>query len=246
MTTTPTNSRGRIIAAQGVLALVAAAAVWFGVRAITEGPDTEPPRQAASTSDSRTVAPTSAPPDGVVLPSGARQVDGHPVAFPHTDLGAAAAQAGVAEAQVGFDYDEAVAVAGLYAAAEDKPIFEARARAAVALRRQQAGVPRHGAVPPPASYAATPIAFTLEKLDTDYYAVNLLSYITLTTTASEVRDGLYAGTQLVRWVDGDWKLVQGTGEDLQRLIDEGQPQAAAPGTPEYQQAGWITINGAAR
>ena len=177
-----------------------------------------------------------------------RHVDGHPVRFPATDLGAVALQVEVAKAQVGFDYDQAAAVAGLYANPEDKATFEQRARDAVALRRQQAGVPKEGDVPPPASYAVTPIAYTLEELDTGYYAVNLLSYVTLTTANGKVSDGLYAGTQLMRWLEvdgvGDWRLVQGSDEDIEHLVSTGQPQAVAPGTPEYKQAGWIPINGA--
>ena len=121
-------------------------------------------------------------------------------------------------------------------------------RDAVALRRQQAGVPKEGDVPPPASYAVTPIAYTLEELDTGYYAVNLLSYVTLTTANGKVSDGLYAGAQLMRWTEvdgvGDWRLVQGSDEDINHLVSTGQPQAVAPGTPEYKQAGWIPINGA--
>lgn len=247
---TTTKPRGRMVVAQGVLALVAAAAVLFAVVPLADGPSSESASAQAEVagkdSGSDHVAPTAAPAEGVVLPDGARQVDGLPIEFPYTDLGAVAAQASVAQAQVGFDYDEAAAIASVYAVAADKEIFEERARSAVALRRKQAGVSTHGEVPAPASYAATPVAYTLTELSTDYYAVNLLSYITLTTTAGDVADGLYAGTQLVRWVDGDWNLVQGAGEDLQRLIDQGQPEAAAPGTAEFQRAGWIQINGAAR
>ena len=36
-----------------------------------------------------------------------------------------------------------------------------------------------------------------------HYAVNLLSYVTLTTTGDEARDFLYAGTQLLRWLEVD-------------------------------------------
>ena len=194
------------------------------------------------------VAPETAPADGVVIPTGADQVDGYPTRFPQTDLGAVALQVEVAKAQVGFDYDQAAAVAGLYANPEDKAVFEQRARDAVALRRQQAGVPKEGDVPAPASYAVTPIAYTLEELDTGYYAVNLLSYVTLTTADGKVSDGLYAGTQLMRWLEvdgvGDWRLVQGSTADIEHLVSTGQPKAVAPGTPEYKQAGWIPINGA--
>jgi hypothetical protein len=36
--------------------------------------------------------------------------------------------------------------------------------------------------------------------------------------------------------------VQGSSTDIQQLLDQGQPHAAEPGTPEFEQAGWIPIN----
>jgi hypothetical protein len=188
-------------------------------------------------------APSTAPPDGVVLPKGSDQVDGYPTRFPHSDLGPVAAQAVLARAQIGFGYDHAAQVAGIYAAPGARWVLEERSRAAVGLRREQAGVPATGEVPAPASYALTPVAFTLTELDTDYYAVNLLSYVTLTTTDGTTQDSLYAGTQLFRWIEGDWKVVEGSQDDLARLVAEGQPPAARPGTPEFTQAGWILIRG---
>ncbi|MGE0341450.1 MAG: hypothetical protein AB7O86_00095 [Porticoccaceae bacterium] len=240
-----------------VIAALVATAVWLGARGRAD--DSGDTGKTSGDSSSQTgqqgqnvavdrVAPETAPADGVEIPTGAEVVDGYPTRFPQTDLGAVALQVEVAKAQVGFDYDQAAAVAGLYANPEDKAVFEQRARDAVALRRQQAGVPKEGDVPPPASYAVTPIAYTLEELDTGYYAVNLLSYVTLTTANGKVSDGLYAGTQLMRWLEvdgvGDWRLVQGSDEDIEHLVSTGQPKAVAPGTPEYKQAGWIPINGA--
>jgi hypothetical protein len=179
----------------------------------------------------------------VVLPEGSDQVDGYPTGFPHSDLGPVAAQAALARAQIGFDYDHAAQVAGIYAAPDAHWVLEERSRAAVRLRREQAGVPATGRVPAPASYALTPVAFTLTELDTDYYAVNLLSYVTLTTTDGTTRDTLYAGTQLFRWIEGDWKVVEGSRDDLAPLIGEGPPQAAPPRTPEFTEAGWNLIRG---
>jgi len=242
------------IGALVAIACLVAAAVWLGARGRDDGND----RPAAGDSSSSTqpaeaveqVAPATAPEDGVVISTGADQVNGYPTKFPQTDLGAVALQIEVAKAQVGFDYDQAVTIADLYANPEDKAVFAKRARDAVALRRQQAGVPKDGAVPPPASYAVTPIAYTLEELGTDYYAVNLLSYVTRTTADGEVEDGLYAGTQLMKWLEvdgvGDWRLVQGGTEDIQHLVEEGQPQATAPDSPEFERAGWVRINGAPR
>ncbi|HET7735866.1 MAG TPA: hypothetical protein VFK52_07825 [Nocardioidaceae bacterium] len=231
------------------IACVVATVVWVGAH--TRSADNSPEGNNENSSDQTAqnvaveqVAPDTAPADGVVIPTGADQADGYPTGFPATDLGAVALQVEVAKAQIGFDHDQAVTVAGLYASPEDKTLFEDRARAAVALRRQQAGVPKEGDVPQPASYAVTPVAYTLEELDTGYYAVNLLSYVTLTTADGKVKDNLYAGTQLMRWLDGDWRLVQGSEADLEHLVTEGQPQAAAPGTPAFDKAGWIGINGA--
>ncbi len=236
------------------IACMVATVVWIGAR--TRADDSGGPDKTGGDNSSKTVkntsveqvAPDTAPADGVVIPPGADQVDGYPTRFPATDLGAVALQLEVAKAQLGFDYDQALTVARLYANPEDKTVFEERSRAAVALRRQQAGVPQEGDVPAPASYAVTPIAYTLEELDTGFYAVNLLSYVTLTTADGQVKDSLYAGTQLMQWleVDGvrDWRLVQGSEADIDHLVSEGQPQAVAPGTPEFDQAGWIRINGA--
>lgn len=264
-TPTPAGNLARI-AVLVILAAVAATAVWLG----THGDD------AAAERDRRTVAGTSgdsspgsasgpgseqlapesaaaAPAAGVTIPTGSTQTDGYATGFPYTDLGAVALQVELAGAQVGFDYDQAATVAQLYSDPTDQAIFEQRSRDAVALRRQQAGVPAAGQVPAPASYAVTPMAYTLEELDTDYYVVNLLSYVTLTTVDGEARDGLYAGTQLVRWVadpdadpddgsGGDWKVVEGSTADLEKLIAQGQPKAVAPETKQFEDAGWIMLD----
>ncbi len=233
------------------IACMVATVVWLGARTRADddsgGPDATGGDNSSQTVENASVeqvAPDTAPVDGVVIPTGDDQVDGYPTGFPATDLGAVALQVELAKAQLGFDFDQAVTVARLYANPEDKAVFEERSRAAVALRRQQAGVAKEGDVPAPASYAVTPVAFTLEELDTGYYAVNLLSYVTLTTVDGQVKDSLYAGTQLMRWLDGDWRLVQGSEADIEHLVSEGQPQAVAPGTPEFAKAGWIRINGA--
>ena len=233
------------------IACMVATVVWLGARPRADddsgGPDTTGGDNSSQTVESASVeqvAPDTAPADGVVIPTGDDQIDGYPTGFPATDLGAVALQVELAKAQLGFDYDQAVTVARLYANPEDKAVFEERSRAAIALRRQQAGVAKEGDVPAPASYAVTPVAYTLEQLDTGYYAVNLLSYVTLTTADGQVKDSLYAGTQLMGWLDGDWRLVQGSDADIEHLVSEGQPQAVSPGTPEFEKAGWIQINGA--
>ena len=252
LTTGNDDSRATLVRI-GILVAIAcmvATVVWLGARTRADdsgGPDTTGGDNSSQTVENASVeqvAPDTAPADGVVIPTGDDQIDGYPTGFPATDLGAVALQVELAKAQLGFDYDQAVTVARLYANPEDKAVFEERSRAAVALRRQQAGVAKEGDVPAPASYAVTPVAYTLEQLDTGYYAVNLLSYVTLTTADGQVKDSLYAGTQLMGWLDGDWRLVQGSDADIEHLVSEGQPQAVSPGTPEFEKAGWIQINGA--
>ena len=252
LTTGNDDSRATLVRI-GILVAIAcmvATVVWLGARTRADdsgGPDSTGEDNSSQTVENAAVeqvAPDTAPADGVVIPTATDQVDGYSTGFPATDLGAVALQVELAKAQLGFDYDQAVTVARLYANPEDKAVFEERSRSAVALRRQQAGVAKEGDVPAPASYAITPVAYTLEQLDTGYYAVNLLSYVTLTTADGKVHDSLYAGTQLMRWIDGDWRLVTGSEADIQHLVSEGQPQAVAPGTPEFEKAGWIRINGA--
>ncbi|MGD9961945.1 hypothetical protein [Nocardioides sp.] len=264
---TPAGNIARV-AVLVVIAIVAASAVWLGTRGDDEAADRDAgtgtaagtPGESvgdssggsAGGSGSEQLAPESAaaaPDDGVALPTGSSQTDGYPTGFPYTDLGAVALQVELAKAQVGFDYDQAATVAQLYADPADQAVFEQRSHDAVALRREQAGVPAEGQVPAPASYAVTPMAYTLTELDTDYYVVNLLSYVTLTSVDGEARDGLYAGTQLVRWVadpdadnGGDWKVVEGSTTDLENLVAQGQPKAVAPETKEFQDAGWIMID----
>lgn len=254
-----------------VVAIVAATAVWLGTSDHDQSSTQSSAGQRAAATRtsggvSEQVAPSSvaeAPASGVVVPGGSTQVDGYPAGFPYTDLGAVAVQLELAKAQIGFDYSQAAKVAALYADPAAGDVFAQRARDAVSLRREQAGIASEGQVPAPASYAVTPIAYTLEQLDTDYYAVNLLSYVTLTTIDGESRDNLYAGTQLVRWVPsitqaksaqagsgsrsgdtrgGDWKVTSGSGTDIEKLSAEGQPRAAAPGTPAFAEAGWIPLD----
>ena len=191
-------------------------------------------------------SPQTSPKGGVVLPRGAEQDNGLATRFPYTDLGAVATQVAVSRAQIGFDHDTAITAVRTYAAPAETAVFEQLARAAVAERRKAAGVPANGEAPAPTAYAVTPVAYHLLELNTDYYAVTLLSYITFTTTGGKPKDGLYAGTQLVTWVGtksaGDWKLTQGTNDDVRKVLDAERPRPAAPGTDQFKHEDWIQLN----
>lgn len=190
---------------------------------------------------SRRLLPSDPPADGVVLPRGRDVVDGYPVGFEYTDLGAAAAGVAVTRAQVGFDADQATEVVDVYADEGSRAAIVDRARQGVANRRRDAGVPESGAVPAPASYYLSPVAFRIDSLEADYYAVSVLSYATFTTVAGESLDRWYSGTQLLTWDGEDWRLVQGTADDFQRLQQLGLPEAVAPGTGRFGRSRWIPL-----
>lgn len=177
---------------------------------------------------------------GAALAVGTHEVDGVLTDFPH-DLGAVATAVAVTRAQIGFDPDQAAAVAAAYADPTERMAFEDRARAVVAARRAQASVGTTGTPPPPASYAATPLAYNVHQVAPDLYAVHLLSWITLTSTTAEIKDHLYVGTQLLRWSD-DWRLVT-PAADLRRDLTAQQPPAAIPGSDAFTRAGWVRIEG---
>lgn len=234
-----------LLAAVCLAVLLIGAALWlFGnssssdhERGASSGQNTK------NTSQISREVPPDPPADGVALPDGNDQVDGYPTGFPASDLGAVAAQVAIGRAQIGFDYDQAARVAGIYASPQARTVLEERSHAAVALRRGQAGLPVGGEVPAPASYAVTPVAFAVEELDTGKYAVSLLSYVSMTDADGKAKDFLYSGTQLFGWIQGDWKVAQASQDDLEHLKTAGQRPAVAPETPEYMQAGWIGIRG---
>ena len=255
----PLSIRAAVLIALAVTAALAAAAVWMLTR--PQATDSGDPSASShhtqrntQTSEagssggsvSRQASPQTSPKDGVVLPKGAGRVNGLAIRFPYSDLGAVATQVAVSRAQSGFDYDTATTAVRTYADPEQTPVFEQRARLAVAERRKAAGVPAGGETPAPASYAVTPVAYYLQRLDPDYYAVTLLSYITFTTSGGKTEDGFYAGSQLVKWVEtksgGDWKLTEGTNDDVRQVLDADRPKPAAPGTARFTSEGWIGLN----
>lgn len=238
-------SRRVLTAVVGIVVVLIGVAIWLHGKPDPTGAGNgaAPGQSASNTAEISREVPADPPSDGVALPEGTDQIAGYATGFPASDLGAVSAQVAIARAQVGFDYNQAAQVAGIYAAPDTRAVLEERSRAAVALRRDQAGVSADGKVPAPASYAVTPVAFTLEELDSGNYAVSLLSYVSLTDAEGTIGDFLYCGTQVFGWIEGDWKVIQPSQADLEHLVATGPPPAVAPETPEYERAGWITIRG---
>lgn len=242
--------RGGITAATLVIILVV-----IGMLAVVvlRGGDPEPTASGQQGSAARAAAdggsvertlPVPPPTGGVVLPVGSTAAAGYQVGFPNTDAGAVAAAVEITRAQVGFDYDQAATVARAYAAPADVEVLTARAREAVSYRRQQLGVARTGGTggaAAPAAFALTPFAFQVLEMDPGRYAITVLSLATTTTVRGRVRNDYYAGTQLVGWVDDDWKAVAGSTEQRRRLLSRQPPTAVGPTDPQFRRAGWIRI-----
>ncbi len=201
----------------------------------------------------------------VELPAGSSNAEGHPVGFPRTELGAVAVPVALNRAQIGFDYDQAAAVADLYTAPSDRTSVLGRAAAAVASRRNDLSVPIRGAVPAPASFALTPYAFEATALEPDRYAVSVLSLISSTDTSGRSATVLYAGTQVVawsasdedepaqtdtarsaaemgQWPSQDWKVVEPDSTDEELLATLPQPTLVGPEDPDrLTGAGWTPL-----
>lgn len=258
--------RGPTVAVAAVVGVVMLATMVTGLVHDETGSDSirspAPPISGEPTSTSATAWPQGSHSSDVVggkvarlgatvaLPIGTGEVDGYPVGFPHTGLGAAAAVVGFDRAQIGFDYDRAAAIAGVYAAPADVAALQARARTAVASRRHLLGVPATRAPAAPAAFALTPFAFTLDELTADSYVVTVLNLATTTHTNSWVRNLYYSGTQVVRWVsddstaddlDGDWKVVDPSPGGLRRIAVLPHLPAIGPRDPRFVDSGWTAI-----
>lgn len=262
------NRPGRRAGVAAIVLMVLVVLVLIGTIAVVvlrgdPGPSAqgrEPDRAAeaaaggGSPSVERTL-PVVPPARGVVLPEGTATADGYPVGFPHTDAGAVAAAVEITRAQVGFDYDQAATVARTYAAPADVEVVTTRARAAVGYRRQRLGVPvidididtvtgtgtGTGGVAAPAAFVLTPFAFQVLEMDPGCYAVTVLSLASTTTVRGRVRNVYYAGSQLLGWVDGDWKAVVGSTGQRRRLLRRPVLAAVGPNDPEFGRAGWIRV-----
>ena len=232
--------RGAIV----LVVIAALTALTVGVVAGRDADATRTTTAAASTTGTEAEARATTAPGAASttssLPEGSDQVDGMLTGFPHDEQGAVATAVAVTRAQIGFDPDQAAAVAAVYADPAERVAFEELAQSAVGNRREQAGLCPTQEPPAPTAYAATPLAYTVTEVGPDQYAVHLLSWITLTSTSAEVKDHLYVGTQLLTWSDDDWRLAMPTA-DLRRDLAQQQPPATTPGTEAFARAGWVLI-----
>lgn len=255
-----TPMRASIAVILAVVLTTAIGAVVITVRAavVTDGSEAtggsvdSPGQSTASAAPVPTVEMLLKPgQDNVSLPEPTAYRDGLAAGFPGTDLGAIATDVALTQSQYGFDDHQAAAAATHFAAPEAATELRARALAAVEQRREQAALPAAGPAPAPAAYAMTPIAAAVDTLDADESGdggatatstatviVHVLSYVTLTTADNQVRDHLYAGTQVLEWTGTQWQVTAPTA-DVTDGIDT--PQPADPGTEQFTTAGWTSL-----
>ncbi|MER7763053.1 hypothetical protein [Streptomyces sp. NPDC097619] len=220
-------------------------------------PDSSKPSAAAGPTASASASAGYAPPRDwtepdrwATLPRGARTNEhGREVAFPHTELGAAAmmvsssatllegAHGNVAEHDVLFD-------SYLIAADRTEEIRQATKAAAVAadkeLRRSM-GLPESGALPPGVYVRVQPTAFKIIKSGQDEVGAWMLSRVTTKTGETAKEAGSHMRSLVaVRWDGDDWKSSTAAyGRAM--AVSEPKPEIVAPGDPLFNTSGWTAI-----
>ena len=263
----PSRTRHLVVLVLAAALLLALVVLVIGaVGLLTGGNDSEGNGRTDSPSAEGDVSGTGRSTDGSMgeyetdpvtgLPIGSSSQDGLPTGFPRTDLGAAAVVVELNRAQIGLDVDTALTRIRVYADPADQAFFDELATASIDQRRNDLGAPAAGEVNAPAAYAQSPIGYQVEQYpiepadqpedETDLYLVSVLNEVTTTTTAGESGRSLYVGQQFVAWTPdndggGDWKLVEPTAAAREQLLATAPPAPAAPGTPEFDQAGWIAL-----
>ena len=237
------RARHQLVVLGLVAVLLAALVTLLSVAAGVFTVDHDEAGNAPPTSNLPTRQPEANPDTG--LPIGAYSHRGRPVGFPRSELGAVAVVVERNRAQIGLDPDTAREVIGVYADPADQTFFDQLAVSAVDQRRKIVGLPAAsigvGEVMAPVAYAQTPVGYQVEEYGPDYYLVSVINEVTTTTASGEVGRSLYVGQQFVAWTGEDWKLVEPSAGDLERLLATPPPAAVSLGNPEFDRAGWTAL-----
>lgn len=245
-------SRRRVITAAAVIAVVAAALVYVAVSPSTparqSGTASNGPAAGAGPAGPVPSASVSyaAPDHWIALPGATGAVLQMPIGFPHTPAGAAAlASAAVSWAWCGLP-DQAARAAGLYAAPDQQQLAVTAATSLAGALRQDAGLPAVGPLPDGAAIQAHPYAVQYVAQGPDTVRVSVafdLKYTKGIGQGTTSRPEVVAAT--IAWIPtagsgGDWRytLTPSTGS-------ANYPTPAELGTPDFNTAGWLAIQGAA-
>jgi hypothetical protein len=229
------TARNRLIGlATAVVALVTGVVALLTAHS---GSHTRTPAPASSTAST---APSPSPTGGLgivpttVLPNPSRVIDGVPVGYPHTEMGAVSAAAHFLGVLDTFDPQAAQKQAQIMADPDYSEVFGVEVRNAGEQARKTAGLPPDGESDPGNNSTTQPRAFQDHQDTPDRVLVWLLSDSDITVNGVVAHSEAVSGAVMV-WTQDDWKLS---------VVDDPPataPQSATPGTAQAVSEGWRTL-----
>ena len=210
------------------------------------------PATSAATATPQQAAPATTPPaqaaqaeQGATSRVGAREINsGVPVGYQHNQQGAVAAAANytsVLSSTLILDRSKRRAAIKALAAPEALTRQQRAWDQAVALLNKGLGVADGAAKDGSVLLRAVPVGWRLEEYTGDratvaIWVTSVLGALGGPPDGVPVREAWGTSTVELRWVDGDWKLVDTTNTDGPRPIaDSATPTAASQLIPEAQQ-----------
>ncbi|MEU0287467.1 hypothetical protein [Streptomyces sp. NPDC006147] len=251
------NSTGTWAAGVALVALLA----FTGYAVLSGDEDTDTPSKGGS-SASATASPgpsaTYAPPDDwseptswAALPRGERTDRGSQVGFPHSTEGAVAMMVAANTTAIEGEttnVDEQLRIYRSYIGADDQSSENAEQIELAAIESDKALAKQMGVSPgqplPSGAYVrGTVVGYKVIKESDTEVSAWLLSRVVQKNGETEREKGSYTRTLAgAQWEGGDWKLTgDATVRAQQEVQGQAQPTMAAPGDPEFNQAGWTAI-----
>ncbi|MFF0170194.1 hypothetical protein [Streptomyces prasinus] len=253
------NTKGTWAAGIALAALLA----FTGYAMLNGGDeDTDTPSKGGS-SASASVSPgpsaTYVPPDDwtephswVALPRGKRTDDGgSSIGYPQSPEGAVAMMAAANTTLIEGEksnVDEQLRIYHSYIGTADQSSENAEQIELAAIQSDKALAKQLGVSPgqplPSGAYVrSTVVGYKVIKESDSEVSAWLLARVVQKNGETEKEKGSYTRTLAgAQWESGDWKLTgDATARAQQDVQGQAQPAMAAPGDPEFNQAGWTAI-----
>lgn len=253
------NSKGTWAAGAALAALLAF--TGYAVLSGDEENTAAPGKGGASASSPASPGPsaTYAPPDDwtepnawAALPRGERTDDrGSQVGFPQSTEGAVAmmvaANTSALEGETS-NVDEQLRIYHSYVGEDDQSAENAEQIELAAIQSDKAVAKQMGISPgeplPSGAYVrSTVVGYKVIKESPTEVSAWLLSRVVQKNGEMDKEQGSYTRTLVgAQWAGGDWKLTgDATARAQQDVQGETQPAMAAPGDPQFNEAGWTAI-----
>ena len=188
-------------------------------------------------SDTSTSASGTVPPALTVrLPASTTQRFGVPTGFGRSPEGATATAVSLLRTTATWDYDAADRAIQAYSRAADVSVQRTRMRTGISRSRSALKLPATGPVPATYRIEVIPVGVYWTVVNPTTVDVSILLRASSATTGrqgvAELRNAQYRMT----WVEGDWR-----NSFLDPSQATRQPDAAAPGTPQFNTQGWKAL-----